>query len=73
MENIGRFLILSGVFLVIFGLILTFWHRIPLLGRLPGDILISKGNFQLYFPLVTCFTISAVLTIIFNIILSLFR
>jgi hypothetical protein len=73
MENMGKLLILAGVFLVIFGLIFTFWHRIPLLGRLPGDIFVGKGSFQFYFPLVTCLIISAVLTIIVNVIFSLFK
>ncbi len=34
------------------------------LGRLPGDINYSKGNFSFHFPLVTCLIISAILTLL---------
>ena len=34
------------------------------LGRLPGDIHYSKGNFSFYFPNVTCIVVSLVLTFI---------
>lgn len=29
------------------------------LGRLPGDLLIRKGGFSLYFPVATCLLLSA--------------
>ena len=34
------------------------------LGRLPGDIHYTKGNFSFYFPLVTCLLISLALTLL---------
>jgi hypothetical protein len=34
------------------------------LGRLPGDIIIRRGNGTFYFPIVTCIIVSIVLTII---------
>lgn len=34
------------------------------LGRLPGDIFYSKGNFKFYFPIVTCLLVSLLLTLI---------
>lgn len=34
------------------------------LGSLPGDIRIERSNFKLYFPVVTCVLLSAVLTLI---------
>jgi hypothetical protein len=73
LEDIGKPLILGGIFLILFGLLFTFWHEIPLLGKLPGGIFIQKGNFRFFFPLVTCLIISAGLTILFNIVLKLFR
>jgi hypothetical protein len=33
------------------------------LGRLPGDIVVRRDNFTLYFPIVTCLPISAVLSL----------
>ena len=68
-QHIGRFLILAGVIIIIIGLFLTFWDKIPLLGKLPGDIYIKKKNFTFYFPIVT----SIILSIIISLILYLFR
>jgi len=73
MQELGKFLILTGVFLVIFGLVFTFWHQIPLLGKLPGDISINKGGFHFYFPLVSCLIISVVLSLITNVIIRLLK
>jgi hypothetical protein len=70
-EQLGKTLILIGVFVVILGLFLVFWSKIPLLGRLPGDIFLQKGNFRFFFPVVTCLVISAVLTIVVNLIIRL--
>jgi hypothetical protein len=70
-EPWGKLLILSGVFIVALGLLLTFWNRIPFLGKLTGDIFLQKGNFQFFFPIVTCLAMSVVLTIVINLILRL--
>ncbi|MEW5806507.1 MAG: DUF2905 domain-containing protein, partial [Acidobacteriota bacterium] len=43
-------LILIGSIIILFGLILLLFGKIPYLGKLPGDILIKKGNFTIYFP-----------------------
>ena len=68
----GKILVLIGAFVVILGLLLVFWDRIPFLGRLPGDIFLQKGNFKFFFPVATCLVISALLTIVINIIVRLF-
>jgi len=70
-EPFGKLLILGGAFIVVLGLLLTFWNRIPFLGKLPGDIFLQKGNFQFFFPIVTSLVISAVFTIIINLIIKL--
>lgn len=62
---VGRALIVAGAVVLVLGLILTFTSRLPWLGRLPGDILIRRGNATFYFPLVTCLLLSLVLTIVF--------
>ena len=72
-RDIGKLLIFAGGFLVIFGLLFIFSPKIPFLGKLPGDILISRGNFRFFFPLATCLLLSAALSIILNIVLRLFR
>jgi hypothetical protein len=35
------------------------------IGRLPGDIVIQRGNFSFYFPLMTCVLISILLSAVF--------
>jgi Protein of unknown function (DUF2905) len=60
--EIGRFLILAGVALVILGFAWPFLDRLGL-GRLPGDIAMEREGFRLYVPITTCLLISAVLTL----------
>jgi hypothetical protein len=72
-QGTGKILLLVGVFLLVLGLLFIFWQRIPLLGRLPGDIFLQNGNLRLFFPIATCVVISVVLTIILNFVLRLFR
>jgi len=68
MEWIGKLLLIIGGAIVLLGLILVFGQHIPLLGKLPGDIVIRKEGFSLYFPIVTFLLLSIVLTIIVNIV-----
>ncbi len=70
-DSMGKVLILVGIFIVLLGLALTFWDKIPLLGRLPLDIYVQKGNFRFFFPIMTCLILSVVLTIAVNLILRL--
>lgn len=58
-----------GALIFVVGLLLHFGGRFLSLGRLPGDIIIQRGNFTFYFPIVTCILLSVVLTLV----LSLFR
>ena len=46
----GKLLVIVG--LVIAGVGLLVMLGVPL-GRLPGDIIVRRGNFTFYFPLVT--------------------
>jgi len=62
---LARFLILLGVILVVLGLALLLLPKIPGLGRLPGDIIIKRENFTVYFPLGTCILLSLILSLIF--------
>jgi hypothetical protein len=65
MQEIGKALIIFGIILIGVGLLLTLFHKIPYLGKLPGDILIQKKNFTFYFPLATSILISIILSLIF--------
>ena len=61
----AKTLIFIGCVLIIIGVILFLFGKIPGFGKLPGDIFIKKENFTFYFPLATCLLMSAVLSLIF--------
>ena len=65
MQVAGRLLIVLGVIIIAVGGLLLYAGKIPWIGRLPGDILIQKKNYTLYFPLATSIIISLILTLIF--------
>ncbi len=64
MAMVARTLVIVGVVLVVAGLAWPWLSRIGL-GRLPGDIIIRRGNFRLYFPITTSIVVSLVLSILF--------
>jgi membrane protein implicated in regulation of membrane protease activity len=59
-----RFLVLLGIFIAALGLLWPWIARLGL-GRLPGDIIVHRPNFTLYFPIVTSLVLSVVLTLLF--------
>jgi hypothetical protein len=66
MVGMGRFLIVLGIILIALGLLLTYSGLFSFLrlGRLPGDIVIRRPNFQFYFPITTSIILSLLLTLI---------
>ncbi|HEU4429543.1 MAG TPA: DUF2905 domain-containing protein [Myxococcota bacterium] len=66
--SIARTLILIGGALVALGLLLQIAPHIPLLGKLPGDIRIEREGYSLYFPIVTCLLLSAIVTLVMQLI-----
>ncbi|OUM94735.1 MAG: hypothetical protein BAA04_08575 [Firmicutes bacterium ZCTH02-B6] len=68
-SGLGRTLIFLGLMLAAVGLVFVLFERLPGIPRLPGDILIRRGNFTFYFPLATSLVVSLLLTLLF----SLFR
>lgn len=59
-------LILIGVFLIIAGILIIIFSKVPFLGKLPGDIQIKRDNFVFFFPIVSCIVISIIITLILN-------
>lgn len=57
--NFGKIFILIGVIFIIIGLLWSF------IGKLPGDIVIKRGNTTVYFPIVTSIVVSIILSLIF--------
>ena len=64
----GKILVLIGSAVIILGLLMIFFDRIPLIGKIPGDIVIRKKNYTFYFPLGTMILLSVGLSLIFYII-----
>jgi hypothetical protein len=58
-----KLLILLGIILIAVGVAWLIGERLGL-GRLPGDIMIERGNFKLYIPIMTSIVVSVVLTAI---------
>lgn len=56
-----RFLIGLGLLILVAGIAWPVLTRIGL-GRLPGDLMLHRGNTTFYFPLVTCIIVSLVLS-----------
>jgi len=63
MNDLGKFLVMAGLLLVAVGTLLWSGFGKSWLGRLPGDINYSKGDFSFHFPLMTCLILSALLTL----------
>ena len=61
-------LIILGAILILLGLILPYLNNLGF-GRLPGDIIIKKNNFNLYFPV----TSAIIFSIVVSIVLKLFK
>jgi uncharacterized protein HemY len=68
MQSVGKILVIFGIITVFIGIILIFFDKIPIIGKLPGDIRIEKENFKFYFPITTCIIISVIASLIFFLI-----
>ncbi len=64
----AKFLIIAGLVMVGLGLLWMVGERFGL-GRLPGDIIVERGNFKFYFPLAT----SLILSVVISLLLWLFN
>ena len=64
--TVGKLLVVIGLAIAALGLLVML--GLPF-GRLPGDIVVRRGNFSFYFPLAT----SIILSILLTLILALFR
>lgn len=64
-DEVGRFLVIAGVVLVVLGVLFLISDKLPL-GKLPGDIQIGTAKFKIYIPIATSVLLSIVLTLILN-------
>lgn len=75
MTDFGKWLVVIGLVITVAGLVL--WAGggkwFGWVGRLPGDIRLSRDNFHFYFPIVTSLIVSVVITAILMLISWLSR
>jgi hypothetical protein len=64
MANYGKFIVLLGLVIAGVGVVMMFFDKIPLIGKLPGDISIKKENFQLYIPITTSVLLSVAASLV---------
>lgn len=64
MQTFGKILVMCGLVLAGVGALMMFSDKIPFIGKLPGDINIKKGNFQIYVPITTSIILSLLLSAI---------
>jgi hypothetical protein len=57
----ARALIVAGIVLLFAGLLWPYLGKLGL-GRLPGDIVFSRGQMTFYFPIVTSIILSIILS-----------
>ena len=62
MQHPAWSLILIGGLIVGIGLVWLVAPSVPWLGKLPGDIVIDRENFQFYFPVTSCVLLSLLLS-----------
>jgi hypothetical protein len=62
MNDLGKAIFFFGLVLCTVGLLLWSGVGRGWIGRLPGDIHYTRGNFSFHVPLVTCLIVSLVLT-----------
>ena len=64
MNEMGKYLVIAGLLIATVGILLWSGVGRGWLGKLPGDINYTKGNFSFHFPIVTCLIVSVVLTLL---------
>ena len=64
--QLGRLLLFGGALLLVLGALLVLLSRVAPGGRLPGDIVVSRGPVSCFLPLATSLLLSLLLTILLN-------
>ena len=64
-QGIGWTLVVLGVVIAVVGLVIVLGPRIPILGHLPGDIVIHRENVTIFIPLGTMLLVSLIVSAVF--------
>jgi hypothetical protein len=68
LQGVGWALIVLGIVTAVVGVVLASGARIPLLGHLPGDIVIQRENVTIFIPLGTMLVVSVVVSVVLALI-----
>jgi hypothetical protein len=66
-SELGKAIIGFGLLITVIGVVVMLAGRLGV-HRLPGDIVVRRGNFTFFFPIVSCILVSIILTIVLNLI-----
>jgi hypothetical protein len=72
-DQVGKLLLIVGGAILVLGLVFLLLGRSGFLGKLPGDISFTSGNFTCFVPLASMILLSLLLTIIANVLLRIFN
>ena len=72
-ETIGKLLLAAGLVLMGLGALFLVLGRVPGFGRLPGDIVVERGNFTLWVPITSMILLSILLSAIVFVISLVLR
>ena len=64
----ARVYLMLPLLLIVFALLLWLGVRIPIIGKLPGDLTIRRPGFTIYLPLGTSFLVSVLLSLLWRIL-----
>ncbi|PIU44872.1 MAG: DUF2905 domain-containing protein [Ignavibacteriales bacterium CG07_land_8_20_14_0_80_59_12] len=73
MQQLGKFLILTGGLVALCGVLLMIGPNFPIIGKLPGDIHVKRENVQICFPITTSILLSVILSLLLWAISKLFH
>jgi Protein of unknown function (DUF2905) len=68
LQGVGWSLIVLGVILALVGIVIVLGPRIPILGHLPGDIVIQRENVTIFIPLGTMIVVSIAVSVVLALI-----
>jgi uncharacterized membrane protein YkgB len=63
-QGLGWALVVLGIVITVAGVLILAGPRIPIVGHLPGDIVIQRENVTIFIPLGTMVVISVVVSVI---------
>ena len=79
-NGVGRWLIIVGLAVAAMGVLLTLAEKWPgigsafnWIGKLPGDISITRERFSVYIPIATSLVLSILLSVVLYVLSWLFR